>query len=270
MTGNPNPFTLVTGAGSGIGKSIALCCARRKMNLLLVSLPGEKLAEFAAELQSEYGISTDHLETDLALENAPLEVFNWATSGGRPVNILVNNAGIGGTSVFGDSDPSYSDRRIMVNVRALVLLTRYFLPELKKHEKAFILNMGSLSAFFAIPYKAVYSAGKAFVVSFSKALRYELKGSGVSVCVVCPNGVRTNSGTGERINAHGLKGKLTAVDVDYLAEQAVEKMLRGKFMYIPLRLNRFLLFLQKVLPASLQQRIITAEFRKEIKAPLRK
>jgi len=259
-------FTLITGAGSGIGKAIAWYCGSINMNLLLVSLPGENLEGVAGDISKKHGVKTDFLETDLAQIKGPESVFNWVKEKNYAVNILVNNAGVAGTSVFEKSEYDYNDLRIMVNIRALVLLTRYFLPELKKHDRAYILNIGTLSAFFSIPYKAVYSASKAFVVSFSRALRYELKGSAVSVSVVCPNGVRTNAGTDARIKAHGIKGRITAIPVEDLAKNSIDNMLKGKFLYIPLRINRFLMVLQKFIPLSLQQRILTNEFNKEVRA----
>jgi len=79
--------------------------------------------------------------------------------------------------------------------------------------------------------------------------------------------VRTNQATNDRINAHGFIGKLTSIDVDELSENAVMKMLKGDFMYVPLKVNRFLLFLQKILPSPLQQRIVTREFNRELKKP---
>lgn len=258
-------FALITGASSGIGKAIAFYCGSKNMNLLLLSLPGEDLASVANEIRMKYNVFTDFLELDLAQTDGPEKVYTWTESKGYAVNILINNAGVAGTTIFENSDPDYSDRRIMVNIRALVLLCRYFIPELKKHQKAYILNVGSLSAFFSIPYKALYSASKAFVVNFSRALRYELKGSNISVSVVCPNGVRTNAGTHARIEAHGAKGRFTAIAVDKLAEEAVENLLKGKFLYIPLRINWILFYLQKIIPTAIQQKILTREFLKEVK-----
>jgi short-subunit dehydrogenase len=263
---NPDvKYALITGASSGIGKAIASYCGSVKMNLLLISLPNENLEVVAAEIRKKHSVLIDFFEVDLSQPDGPENVYNWVKEKNYSVNILVNNAGVAGTSVFELSDPMYSDIRIMVNIRALVLLTRYFLPDLKKQEKAFILNVGSLSAFFSIPYKAVYSASKAFVVSFSRALRYELRDTGISVSVVCPNGVRTNAGTHARIEAHGIKGRITAIEVDRLAQQSIEKMLKGKFLYVPLRINRVLLFLQKMIPINFLQKILTREFNKEVK-----
>ncbi len=260
-----NPFALITGASSGIGKAIAWYCGSKKMNLLLVSLPDENLNKVAREIHETYNVKTDFLETDLAQTDGPEKVYNWVKEQKYDVNILVNNAGVAGTAVFENSGPDYSDVRIMVNIRALVLLTHYFLPDLKKHQKAYILNVGSLSAFFAIPYKTVYSASKAFVVNFSRALRYELKDSSVSISVVCPNGVRTNAGTHARIEAHGTIARITTITVERLAANAIDNMLKGKFLYIPMGINRFLLFLQKIIPVALQQKILTNEFMKEVK-----
>ena len=257
-------YTLVTGASSGIGKAIAWYCGSIKMNILLISLPRENLENVASQIRDSFHVLTDFLEIDLSKLNGPETVYKWVKSKNYHVNILVNNAGIAGTAVFEQSEPSYSDIRILVNIRALVLLTRYFIPELKKHEKAYILNVGSLSAFFSIPYKAVYSASKAFVVNFSRALRYELKKTSISVSVVCPNGVRTNPGTHARIDAHGIKGRLTSIPVDELAGNAIEKMLKGNLIYIPRFINRFLLILQKIIPFKLQQKILTREFNKEV------
>ena len=258
-------YTLITGASSGIGKAFAYYCGSKKMDLLLISLPNEGMESVAKDISSKHGVSVHFFETDLAAENGALSVFNWVKTNNYAVNILINNAGVAGTAVFEASTPEYSHTRIMVNIRALVFLTSYFIPELKKHERSHILNVGSLSAFFSIPYKSVYRASKAFVVSFSRSLRYELKNTSIKVSVVCPNGVRTNAGTHARIDAHGVMGRITAISVEKLAENSIENMLKGKFLYIPLRINKVVLLIQKIVPIALQQRILTREFNKEVK-----
>jgi len=260
-----NTFTLITGASSGIGKAIAWYCGSKKMNLLLISLPNEGLGQVANEIQQRHGVIAYFMETDLASIDGPKTVYNWVHEKNFNINVLVNNAGVAGTTVFEKSDPEYSDVRIMVNIRALVLLTRHFLPMLKKNEKAYILNVSSLSAYFSIPYKTVYSASKTIVLNFSRALRYELKGSPISISVVCPNGVRTNAGTHARIEAHGTIATITTISPELLATIAIENMLKGKFLIIPLRINRLLLLLQKIIPTDMQQKILTREFMKEVK-----
>jgi short-subunit dehydrogenase len=259
-------FTLVTGASSGIGKEIAWYCGSIGMNLILVSLPNESLDRVAIEISKKYSVKTVFFETDLTKLDSPKEIFNWTQTKGLNVNILINNAGVAGASVFENSDIQYIDMRIMLNIRALVMLSRLFLPVLKTHRNSYILNVGSMAGFFAIPYKCLYSASKAFVLYFSKALRHELKGTGVSVSVLCPNGVRTNPTTNARINSHGIIGRLTELSAGLVARKGIEGMLKHRLIIIPGKINYILLLLNRILPVSVQQKILSMEFMKELKA----
>jgi uncharacterized protein len=257
-------YALITGSSQGIGKAYAMELAKRGHNLLLVALPDEKLGHTVEEIKSRFNVDIDSLAIDLAGLNAPQQVYDWCREKGYVVDILINNAGVAGTAIFDQSSLEYSDVRILVNVRALVLLCRLFIPDLKKLPKAYLLNTGSLSAYYSIPYKSVYSASKAFVLNFTKAIRDEMHGTSVSVSVVNPNGVYTNEGTFGRINAHGAKGRLTATSSEELARIAIDGMFRGKAVIVPKWVNRFLLFLQKLIPAKLEQRILRKEFMKEV------
>ncbi len=261
-------YTLVTGASSGIGKAIALELAKRHHNLLLVSLPGQDLGKTAAELQHSYDIKTAWYETDLSLQDGPKSVHQWTTKEKYTVEYLINNAGVAGTMIFEECDDKYIDDRLQVNIRALVILCRYFIPDMRKLPVAGILNIASLSAFYSIPFKSIYAASKAFVVNFSKAIRTELKDTAISVSVVCPNGVRTNTGTQARIEAHGNKGRLVTLDSADVARISVDGMLKRKFLIIPGRLNYILLALSRFIPSKLQQKILYREFYKEVHPPV--
>ena len=258
-------YTLVTGGSMGIGKAMAIECALRKHNILIVALPGPELEETTREIKEKFDVETDFFAIDLSESYAPEKVYLWCKKNNYQVNFLINNAGVAGSTSFEFSEPSYSDIRILVNVRALVLLTKYFIPMLKEQQKSYILNIGSLSAYYAIPYKAVYSSTKAFVLHFSMAIRQELRNSGISVCVVCPNGVHTNDGTFSRIKAHGLMGRLTQISADELARVTIKEVYSGKAVIIPKLINRFLLLLARFIPASLEQKILGREFEKEMK-----
>ncbi len=259
-------YALITGGSQGIGRSLGVELAKRGHNLLLVALPEPQLDATADEIAQTYGVKVRTLGIDLSQEEAPEQTYRWCKDHNYTVDVLINNAGIAGTGVFAETSPVYSDKRIMVNIRALVLLSRFFIPDLKLLPKAYILNTGSLSAYYSIPYKSVYAASKAFVLSFSKALRGELKGTSVSVSVVNPNGVYANENVHNRIKAHGLKGKLTAISSEELASIAIDGMYKGKSVIIPKNINKFLLFLQKLIPDALVQEILLKEFNKEIKA----
>ncbi len=259
-------YTLITGASSGIGKAIAYECAKRGMNLILVSLPGQRLEAVAQDLEMRYKIKTRYFETDLTQPDSPIQLFSKTQSAGLDVNILINNAGVAGASYFDESSIEYIDERIMLNIRALVVLTRLYLPVLCKHKTSHILNVSSLAAFFYIPYKSVYSASKAFVLSFSRSLSGEVKSRGVRISVVLPNGVQTNSATGLRIKSHGRIGRWAQTSAEKVARCAVNGMLKNRFYIIPGFTSYFLLLLRIILPVPLQQRLISREFIKEVNA----
>jgi hypothetical protein len=259
-------YTLITGASSGIGKSIAWYCGSLGMNLVLISLPDEGLEKVAREIAEKHKVKTAFFETDLSQLDSPKAVFDWSQLEQFDVNILINNAGVAGASVFETSDIKYIDDRILLNIRALVMLSRFYLPVLRTHEKSYILNVGSLAAFWAIPYKSLYSSSKAFVLNFSKSIRSELKGTGVSVSVLCPNGVRTNGSTNTRINSHGKIGRLTVLSVDEVARIGVNGMLKQKIVIIPGKINLIFLLLRRILPPSIQQKLLVREFTKEVLA----
>jgi len=259
-------YTLITGSSSGIGKALAFECARRKMNLVLVSRPSPRLAAAASEVSSRYSVDVKYFAIDLTEMDAPRKVVEWCSSQGLKINYLINNAGTVGTTPFDRCEPEYLDSLIMLNIRALTLLTRLFLPELKSYNGSRILNIGSMSGFFPIPYKSVYSASKAYVHSFSKSLSSELKGSGVEVYLVAPNGVQSNPRVSERIKDHKYIGALVSMSAEKFAVLTLDKVEKGKRLYVPLASNKLLFFLSRILPDALMMNLVKKEFRKELKS----
>ncbi|MBK7407627.1 MAG: SDR family NAD(P)-dependent oxidoreductase [Saprospirales bacterium] len=258
-------YTLITGGSSGIGRSLAFECARRGMHVALVALPGPELAQTAQEISSLANMDVPHFAIDLTELDAPGRVFQWCVDQRIQVDFLINNAGIAGSSAFEQSDPGYSDERILLNVRALVLLTRYFIPMLKESPGSKILNIGSLSGFFPVPYKSVYAASKAFVISFSKSLAKELEKANIRVTVVCPNGVVSNELSRKRIMTHKFWGKLTTLTSDRLAVLTLDRVEKGNRVYVPLFINRLLLFVEKFIPEKWISHFLEKEFRGELK-----
>ncbi len=257
-------YTLITGTSSGIGKEMAFYCASKGMNILNVALPNTGLKEVNEKIISEYKVKSHFFEIDLANPDSPEKVFEWVNKNNYKINFLINNAGMAGTSVFEESSLKYLNDRIMVNIRALVMLTRLFIPLLKEHKKSYILNVGSFSAFFAIPYKSLYAASKTFVLNFSRALKTEFKKTNIKISVICPNGVRTNEGTNKRIDAHGKRGQLTSMPAQKVAQIGVDNALKGKFLTIPGKINYILLILSKIMPLFIQEKILKKEFEKEV------
>ncbi len=258
-------YTLITGGSLGIGKALARECASRGMNLLLVARNRADLESTAEEIRREFSVRVGIYRADLRETHAPRQIWKWCIGKGYRVNVLINNVGMAGTAVFGESSPGYSEERILVNIHALVLLTRLFLPELKSHPRAYILNTGSLSAYYPIPYKSVYAASKAFVLSFSRALRMELRGSPVSLTLVNPNGVITNTGTIERINAHsGLAKRLFIMEAERIARISIDGMLKGRPVVVPGIMNRLLVLVSRILPGGFRDARMARIMKREL------
>ena len=184
------PFALITGASKGLGLEFAREYALSGRNLLLVSLPGEGLGDICARLSEEYCVKAFYLETDLTQNNSVYEVGKWAAA--YRVDTLVNNAGLGGAGFFEKIDLAFMDNMIMLNVRAVAMLTRLVLPLLLKNKRGYIINISSLAAFSPMAYKLVYPASKAFVYSLSRSLHEELKMKNINVTVVHPGPMNTN------------------------------------------------------------------------------
>jgi short-subunit dehydrogenase len=175
---------LVTGASSGIGAAYARALRARGERLVLVARRAERLAALAAELGGPEAAVTVPL--DLTDPDAPARLERTLRERGIGVDLLVNNAGLGHTGRFADSPLPRVTEMLDLNLRALVSLTRLFLPGMLERRRGRIVNVVSTAAFQPVPYMATYAATKAAVLSFSEALAAELRGSGVRVQALCP------------------------------------------------------------------------------------
>jgi short-subunit dehydrogenase len=209
MTKNRARCALVTGASQGLGRAFAEECAGRGMDLILVALPGIGLPEVARILERAYQVRIEPLEMDLIGSNALGAIAALCRSRGFQVDTLINNAGIGFMSPFSKSRAEQNEATIQLNVASLVRLTQEMLSELRERQRSWILNVASVGAFFPMPSMPVYSSTKTFVLTFSRLLRVELRGTPISVSVLCPNGIRTNRATREVIERQGWAGKVT-------------------------------------------------------------
>ncbi len=124
-------YAVVTGASQGLGKSFAEELAKRNHHLILVSLPGQGLPELSLELENRYGVQVHYYETDLSIKENVLALTAWINRE-FSINMLINNAGIGGTKRFEDASCSYIEKIIQLNVLATSLLTHQLLPNLQK------------------------------------------------------------------------------------------------------------------------------------------
>jgi len=245
---------LISGASRGLGKALAQECADRGMDLLLVALPGEGLAELGASIARKRGVSVDCLEADLTDEGDLDRLRDFIRAKGRP-DFLVNNAGVGSVGTFAETAIESHEAAIALNALALVRITRIFLDELEGGGIAGVLNVASLGAFFPMPTLAVYSATKSFVLNYSLALGAELGGA-VGVSVLCPNAIRTTDAVEDYVDGLGFIARLACLSPDRIAREAVEGALRGKSVIIPGAFNRSLAVAGRLVPRSIAMRAI--------------
>mgnify|MGYP002776988503 CR=1 FL=1 len=177
---------LITGASAGIGAAFAQELASRGMNLILVARSEDKLQNLVTSLQAQYQIQAEMIVQDLTVPDAAETIFNTIQQRGHSVDLLVNNAGTGDYGDFAESDRAFQLQIIQLNILALVDLTHRFLQPMRQRRSGSIINLASVAAFQSMPYFSIYSATKAFVLSFTEALWAENKSYNVRIVAVCP------------------------------------------------------------------------------------
>jgi short-subunit dehydrogenase len=253
-------YIVITGSSKGLGKEMAIQCAKRHMNLILTALPGESLEGFCQELTIKYHIKVQFYEIDLTIIESIYLFHDWIHNNFR-VNGLINNAGIGDSGPFCECSTKKIDSIILLNIRALSILIRLLEPELMSHSKAYILNIASMAAYSPIPYKTIYPASKAYVNNFSKCLRLEYSRTGINVCVVNPGPMTTNEAVITRIESNGFWARIAIVPTEYVAEQSIKAMLNGQGVVVPGFFNKFNLLLIRILPDFIRCAILNAIFK---------
>jgi short-subunit dehydrogenase len=247
---------LITGASQGLGRAFAEEYAGRGMMLMLVALPDTGLPELAKVLDRSYGGRIETLELDLTDPDAPGKVLDSLCGLALAPDLLINNAGVGFTSRFGDSSPLQNETTIQLNIVALIRMTQSLLPVLRMNTRSWVLNVASLGAYYPMPSMPVYSSTKSFILAFSLILREELRRVNVGVSVLCPNGIRTNRGARALIEKQGWAGKLTCQYPDEVARAGLDGLARNRAVIIPGALNRLLRRLRPLVPRSLIMRFI--------------
>jgi short-subunit dehydrogenase len=257
------PYTLVTGASSGLGKAFAIECARMGQNLVLFALPGSQLHSLARYLMAEFNVDVQVFKFDLTDSYELAQQVEQVTAH-YPVNFLINNAGIGGTAAITTTTFEKMDQIIQLNVRSTAQLTHLLIPHLLKQEESFILNVSSMAAFTPIAYKTVYPASKAFISSFSLGLREELAGTGLSVSVLYPGPMMTNFNTSRRILSQGRKGKMGLLSTSAIVRIALNNTFARQPVIVPGLMNKLSHFLMSVLPLGIKLKIVSRAVKKEI------
>lgn len=246
-----NLYTLITGASEGFGRALAIECASRKMNLILVALPDSKLHSLAETLIQKYAIDVIAIEKDLSIDENCVMLYKQVEELKLSVNMLINNVGISSTMFFSEGSIDFYQKQVKLNVVTTTLLTSLFLDMLKTNKPSHILNVGSLSCFFYLAKKQVYGATKSYIYSFSKSLRGELSSEGVNVSVICPGGMNTNETIIKTNKANNWLARQSIMNPEEVAPIAIKGLLNRKEIIIPGRMNKLFLLIDKLLPSFL-------------------
>lgn len=243
---------LVTGGSSGIGLEFCRTLAARGADIVMVSIQEKELPEACAMLRDNYGVKAYGLMLDLTRDDATQRIADFLDTESIEPDILINNAGIFAFNTLLDIPERKIDCFIDLHVRAVTSLSLFFARRMAARGRGYILNMSSMSCWMPMPGIAMYSATKAYIRVFTRALNYEMSDSGVSVTVACPGGIATDLfGLPEPL-------KRLAVNIRVLdtprafAGKAVDKMLRRRKQYINGWLNRFSIFFIAILPTPVR------------------
>jgi short-subunit dehydrogenase len=255
MQSDSTEYALITGASSGIGRELARQLAADGMNVVLVARDAERLRQLAAEIEGDSHVAARVLPKDLPAPEAAREIFAELEAAGAEIAMLINNAGTCVYDEFAEGDLDAEIEMIQVNVTALTGLTRLFLPQMRARGSGRILNVASGAGFCPVPMVAAYAATKAYVVTLSEALAYELRGTGVSVTCLCPWPTRSGiqeacSGLAET-RAHRRRLP-SAADVARVGLAACK---RGAVIAVPGLQNRLLVFAMRFAPRKTTTRL---------------
>lgn len=230
---------LITGASSGIGEALAHRFAKAGFNLVLVARSADKLKVLSAALARDHGIKAWVSPADLSVPGAAQKLAVAMKRARRPIDVLVNNAGVLEHGAFVSMRATRHRELIELNVVALSEMLAHFVPPMVERGQGRVLNVASIAAFQPVPMLATYAATKAYVLSLTESLSEELKGSGVTVTALCP-GITATPMVAHATDANAKLGQIPRFlvgDADAVAAEGVRACLRGDVIVVPGAVN---------------------------------
>jgi uncharacterized protein len=250
-----NKTVLITGASSGIGLEFASLFAKDGYHLVLNARNETKLKEIAEQLKADYDATVTIAAKDLSLPDSAEELTSELLASGIEVDVLINNAGFAAYGSFDETSWKEEKDMIQVNIMALTALTKHLLPGMIKRNSGKILNVASTAAFQPGPLMAVYYATKAYVLSFSEAINFELRNTNVSVTALCPGATATNFEKRASLESSRLF-QSGAMDAQEVALNGYNALMREKSLTIPGFKNKALANLVRFLPRKSVLKIV--------------
>jgi len=248
---------LITGASSGIGAALARRFARGGFNVVLVARSADKLETLAKALAAEHGVKAWAVAADLARPDAAANLASAMKRARRPIDLLVNNAGVLAHGSFVELPAQRHQQLIDLNVSGLTAMLAAFVPPMVARGQGRVLNVASIAAFQPVPSLASYAATKAYVLSLTESLSEELKGTGVSITALCP-GI-TATGMLEQARAeHAELARLPGFVIgsaEAVADEGFEACMQGEVIRVPGVLNLATVLAGRATPKWLLRRV---------------
>lgn len=266
-----NACALITGASSGLGAEFARQLASDASDLILVARRGDRLKILAEELITLNPTLRIHLQVvDLSSAREREKLAAWIIEQKLPLNLLINNAGLGDLGEFSDGAWNRLEGILNINITALTHLTHLLLPTLRKNSPSAILNVGSITGFFSMPTYAVYAASKAYVRSFSEALQVEEERHGLIVALLCPGPIPTEflevaSREREKVSVAERAPTLLITSTKKVVATALHGLALNRTRISPNHLLQGTIMLMRLLPFFVQKKILKTLFRRKNK-----
>ena len=241
------PTALVTGASSGLGAEFCRQLAADGWDLVVVARSADRLEAAATELRAAHRVEVDVLPADLASDDGCARVAERLTTTASPIELLVNNAGIGTYQPFGEAALTFEEQQLDLNVRAVLRLTHAAVGAMRARGAGRVLNVSSVAGFVPRPGNVTYSASKAWVTMFSEALSLQLAGTGVTVTAVCPGFTHTEFHERAAADMSGVPSRMWLEARDVVREGLADT-LAGKPVSVPSRIYKTLVGAAQTLP----------------------
>lgn len=230
----PNPTTaIITGSASGIGLEVAKILAGKGYHLYLVDVNQKGLSEVKVDIESKYNVNVIIKCIDLSLPDAADIIYKDCIDKNLDVEILINNAGFFFFSEVAEANPDKSSMMIHVHMHTPSLLAIHFAKQMKEKRRGYIMMTSSISAYKDFPGIGFYAASKAYIKSFCKSMRLEMKYYGVHVTALCPGATATNLYDPNVINVELGKKWGIMLSAEKVAKAGIRGMFKNKAVVIP-------------------------------------
>lgn len=249
-------FALVTGATAGLGASFARQLAAQGRDLVLVARTEQRLHSVAAELRARHGVRVEVLAADLGTEAGCAAVAARLIQPERPVDTLVNNAGIGLYRAFSTTSLADERRLLDLNVTSVLTLSHAAVGAMTARERGEIINVSSVAGFVPRGASTTYAASKAWVTSFSEGLALLLKDTGVRVSAICPGFTRTEFHSRAKADMSATPAWMWLA-ADRVVAEGLADVRSGTIVSVPSKRYKALLLLVKVLPRSVVRQVVS-------------